>query len=696
MKLGGASDIERAQRFEAELKVSQRLHAETIALLDTLQAHAPVGFAFVDRDFRMMRVNDTLAAFNGSTVAEHLSQPVAVMVPHMWPQLEPLYRRVLDTGHAVRDVAVQGPSAADAGRIHHWLFSFYPVFVADEVVGIGIVVVDDTERTDAEDARRLLACIVQDSGDAIFSSTPDGVVTSWNAAAERLFGYTAQEIIGHPVAVIAPTGRLGEQQQMLARMNAGGSTERLETTRRRKDGNLVDVVITASPSRDRDGTIVGMSVIMHDITENRAAQREAHTRQRRLDEAQHIAGIGSFELDLVTGELNWSAEHYRILGLDPALAASAELFLPLVDHEDRPALTAAWQQAIEGGVGFDLLCRVVRPDAELRWVHIRAVPDVAAHGTVSRLVGTLQDETESVEAARSRREVETLFETSFAQAGIGGMIVGLDGVPIRVNAAVCGLLGRPQEELLGREWIEYTHPDDVHLRPALAAADDTYADERRFVRPDASIVWASVHVTLVRDIVGKPQYYLAQLQDITERKRVQDDLAHQALHDSLTGLANVTLLADRLTYALASRRFAQIGVIFLDIDQFKVVNDSYGRAAGDVLLTCVAERLRATIRVGDTAARYGGDEFVVICDEASPGETKQIAERLLAAIRMPYRLDDRDITITASLGIAIADASSTTQGSSATPMTPGIWPRAWAATASNCSTTPSEPRSSSD
>jgi len=522
-----------------------------------------------------------------------------------------------------------------------------------------------SEQQKAEVARRHLSAIIDGSGDAIFGSTSEALVTSWNAAAEALFGYTAEEIIGQPLSTLAPEGAAPEQEGVRARLNAGGPAERFESTRRRKDGSLVDVVITASRATDEAGEAVGLSVIAHDITESRVAQRALEASQRGLAEAQRIARLGSFEFDVVTGVTTRSAEHFRVLGLDPDLQEHAELFLSLLHPDDRNVFGQAWTAATERGVPMDVAFRIIRPDSEARWIHVRALPELADDGTVLKLVGTIQDETERVETEQVRRAAETRFEGVFERAGVGAVILGLDGVPTRVNPACCVLLGRPAELLVGRLWTDYNHPDDIQpgiaIPARLAAGRDNYEDERRYLRPDGSVVWASSHVTLVRDEAGEPQYLIAQLSDITVRKQMEQDLAHQALHDSLTGLPNRTLLTDRLVHGLAgaSRRDGKLGVLFLDLDDFKVVNDSLGHACGDDLLRQVADRVRRAIRPGDTVARFGGDEFVVVCDDVSDAEVTRIAARVLDVLSQPFQIGAQELHVTASLGIAVADEEST-------------------------------------
>ncbi|HEX3908360.1 MAG TPA: EAL domain-containing protein [Mycobacteriales bacterium] len=657
--VGTATDIDSTKRLEADLQAQGA--GDRVLLLETLQSKAPIGFGFVDRDFRIIHVNEMLASIQGVPVAEQLGRHLPLVIPQMWQELGPLYTHVLETGQQILNLETSSPSASDPSQLRHWSSSLYPITVDDDVIGVGVVIVDVTERKAADEVRRQLAAIVEGSGDPIFSVTLDGAVTSWNRAAEQVFGWAAEEVIGQSIEFIAPGEMGAEQRAMRARLVAGSPPQRLETVRRRKDGSLVDVLITASTATDDFGHAFGLSVVAHDITERRTTERALEASRRGLAEAQHIAQLGSFEFDVVADATVWSDELHRMLGHDPAQPASTSFFLEKVDPEDRPALTEAWTEALAHGTAFDLVFRINRVDEEWRWVHARVVTEIDAGGRVVKLSGTVRDNTERVQAEEVRAAAETRFEIGFEQSAIGAAIGDLDGLPVRVNPALCALLQRSKEELIGRRWSEFTHPDEPPLgEMVLSRVDagyDTYQDERRYIAPDGSVVWASSHVTLVRDEDGEPQYFFVQLQDISERKRMEDELSHQALHDTLTGLPNRALLRDRLLQGLASsrRRGSVLGVIFVDIDHFKVINDSLGHLSGDDLLRHAADRIQGAIRPEDTVARFGGDEFVIACDSDSVTATVLLAEQVLEALAERVVIGGQEMNVSASVGIAVAD-----------------------------------------
>jgi diguanylate cyclase (GGDEF)-like protein/PAS domain S-box-containing protein len=526
----------------------------------------------------------------------------------------------------------------------------------------------DRRRPEAgEQARRQLAAIVETSGDAILGVSNEGEITSWNTAAEQLFGYTAAEVIGQPVSLLAPGLLVAEQAQMRMTLTSGGPAQRIETTRCRKDGSLVEVVLTASPIVDAAGTVTGLSMIAHDISHRRHDQRALEASQRQLAEAQQIAHIGSFEHDLVSGARTRSDEFYRILGLPIGTELGKDLLSAMAHPDDVPIVGDAWRAVESLGTDIDVEFRIARADGTPRSLRLRMTAETVDSDTVVKIIGTVMDETDRIATEAVRRAAEAQFEVGFEQAAIGTAIVDLDGVPTRANQAICTLLGKSAEELTSTPWVSNAHDDDPPLWDQVLAGAaigrDTYADERRFTRPDGTDIWASTHVTVVRDEAGAYRYFFVQLQDITGRKRVEDDLAHQMLHDPLTGLANRALLNDRLVHSLAGsrRRRSQLGVLFLDVDHFKGVNDSLGHSVGDAFLRLTADRISEAIRPGDTVARVGGDEFVVVCDDITPLGAEAVARRVLLALSQPGMIGIHDVDMTACVGIAVADDDATAE-----------------------------------
>jgi len=188
--------------------------------------------------------------------------------------VEALFHRVLATGQPILNLEVSGEVPSQPGLMRHWLASYFPILdETNAVSAIGVIVVEITDRKQAEATQARLAAIVDSSQDAIISKTLDGVIASWNASAEKLFGYSAAEAIGQPITLIIPVDQLDVETQFLHWLRQGESIQRYETVRRRKDGTLVEISLTLSPVKDAQGTIVGASKIARDITEQRTLDR---------------------------------------------------------------------------------------------------------------------------------------------------------------------------------------------------------------------------------------------------------------------------------------------------------------------------------------------------------------------------------------------------------------------------------------
>ncbi|HVA03696.1 MAG TPA: EAL domain-containing protein [Acidimicrobiales bacterium] len=258
-------------------------------------------------------------------------------------------------------------------------------------------------------------------------------------------------------------------------------------------------------------------------------------------------------------------------------------------------------------------------------------------------------------------EAEARFRSAFEEAPIGMGLALADGHLVRVNRAYSDILGYEPDELVGKTIRDITHPDDWEANAvqfdALVAGDiDRFHMEKRYHHADGHVVWVTVNTSCVRDDGGRPVCLIGQIEDITERREMRERLTHAAVHDQLTGLPNRVLFMDRLELALsrAQRDHHLVALMFLDLDRFKLINDSLGHEMGDKLLERVAHRLSGTLRAVDTLARFGGDEFTVLCEVADKDEALDIAQRLVQAMQQPLTLADSELFVSVSVGVAIS------------------------------------------
>ena len=498
--------------------------------------------------------------------------------------------------------------------------------------------------------------MIETAPEAVFVHV-DGQFVFANAAAAAMLGVaSADELVGRVVLDFIHPSHYEDVLQRRVRLAAGETLGLLDSVWVRTDGTEVHGEITAT-STEFEGR-PAIQLVVRDLTELVAARAALAASEARFRSLVQNSSDPIVVLDESLRVTYASPAMTDLLGFSPD--GTTALDGSRVHPDDRERVVNELAVCL-GQPGGQARAEYRLRHADGTWRYVEAVAtNLLTEPTVSGVILNLHDATERVEADQVRQAAESRFEIGFEQAAIGAVISDLRGHPIRVNPAMCTLLGRPADQLVGRRWTEYTYRGEVPLGQAVSTrvADgyDTFEDERRYVRPDGTIVWASAHVSLVRDESGEPQYFFAQFQDITRRKQMEQELAHQALHDSLTGLPNRALLTDRLIQGLAGsrRRGAQLGVMFLDLDHFKVINDSLGHSCGDELLRYAAQQIAGAIRPGDTVARFGGDEFVVVCDDISTREAQEIAGRILSALSQPCMVGDQEMTITASIGVAVA------------------------------------------
>jgi diguanylate cyclase (GGDEF)-like protein/PAS domain S-box-containing protein len=323
-----------------------------------------------------------------------------------------------------------------------------------------------------------------------------------------------------------------------------------------------------------------------------------------------------------------------------------------------------------------LLAALVTLNARLFGIGLIAIAGVVVAAAIALLrVSMARQEADQAEQDRSlalaRRAAEAnqqRFTAAFSHAAVGMAIVGADQRTLQVNRALSQLLGHEEAALVGRDFKRFLHPGDVPLLERLLrnVADrpgETFTVQLRCQRGDGEELWVALHCSPFEDPAGdtadRGRCVIYQLHDITSRHLAEQRLHHIAFHDSLTDLANRACFIERLSLAVERSRTehdARFAVLFLDLDRFKIVNDSLGHQAGNELLCGVAARLRASVRPRDLVARLGGDEFAVLCEGLEdPEHARQLAQRLSATLSAPLPIQGSQVVAHASIGITFSD-----------------------------------------
>jgi diguanylate cyclase (GGDEF)-like protein/PAS domain S-box-containing protein len=435
-------------------------------------------------------------------------------------------------------------------------------------------------------------------------------------------------------------------------------------------GKLKWVRGEAIPQRQEDGSVL-WNGILTDITERRQIDEVLRRNQVMLARTERIARIGSWEWDVVTDTVLWSNELFRVFQIDPASGAPSfaqhnTLYFP----EDMQRLSDAVAVALNSGSSYELELRAIRKDGAIRVCLASGVAEIGVDNKVTRLFGSLQDITE-----RKQAELELLRSKNRYQGILNNMKdaywrVDNNGRIVEVNPAICQMSGYSREELLRMsiadvEVIESAEDTRKRIETIMREGFDAFESQHRC--KDGRIIDVEISASKGYDSPGDIDAFH---RDITERKQMERHIRELAFYDTLTELPNRRLLSDRVTQAMAvNKRSGSYGALmFLDLDNFKPLNDKHGHEAGDMLLIEAADRLKACVREMDTVARFGGDEFVVMISELvadkneSTEQAKNVAEKIRIALSEPYllatkhdRIGNTTIThhCTASIGVAL-------------------------------------------
>jgi diguanylate cyclase (GGDEF)-like protein/PAS domain S-box-containing protein len=389
--------------------------------------------------------------------------------------------------------------------------------------------------------------------------------------------------------------------------------------------------------------------------------------ETNLADGQRIACLGSWEWNLKTGEVWWSDEAYRIYGFEPhQLSPTLKMVEEVFHPDDRHLFRESIDDASREAESYAFEHRIVRPDGEVRWIyHCGQVVRGGEGEEALRIAGTSHDITERKQTEEWLRQAETRYRTLVERMPAVTYIQEIGGPKsaVYMSPQIEALTGYSPKECKDPDlrW-RMVHPDD---RERMQAEDErtvlpgeVVTTEYRVVHRDGQVVWVRNESVVIEEVSGA-RYWQGFMVDITERKALEDELKRRAFHDPLTELPNRALFLDRLEQALdrTQRGDDSVAVLFMDLDNFKVVNDSLGHKAGDQLLMAVSQRLKGCLRSRDIVARLGGDEFTILLEGiSSVREAEQTAERIIRELWAPFTLEEHDVFVTASIGIVLSNA----------------------------------------
>jgi diguanylate cyclase (GGDEF)-like protein/PAS domain S-box-containing protein len=649
------NDINKLKLAEDDLRIAAT----------AFEAHQ--GIIVTDADGVIIRVNPAFSQISGYLPEEAVGLKMSFL--RSGRQSEDFYSRMWETIN--RDGTWQGEiwNRIKNGEVHpHWV-TISTVRDADNAitnyVGTYTDITDRQEALSALQTREAwFRSIFENTNTGIASTDGKGRVTSFNEAFRAMLGYDAETLGRMNFADLTHPDDL-KLEVVFFNEALAGKRSHYQITKRylANDDRVIWVDLSVAAVRDAQGAVMSFVAVVQDITERRGNEqllKESELRLRTIidNEPECIKVIDA------QGRLT----QMNYAGLEMIEAESLEQvagrpLLDLIVPEHRAAY-ADLHQRVLAGEAMEMEFEVVGLKGGRRWLETHAVPMQDSGQTVHLAV--TRDITEKKQTAGDLRIAATAFESLE-----GMMVTDAEGVVLRVNKAFTEITGYTAADIVGQtpQMLQSGRHDAEFYRAMWESIDSTggWQGEIWDRRKNGEIYPKWLTISAVKSDQGVVTHYVGTHYDITERKNADAKIEELAFFDQLTGLPNRTLLQDRLKQAMTSsgRTGSYGALLFIDLDNFKALNDTFGHEMGDQLLKQVAQRLTLCVREGDTVARLGGDEFVVILANLSLNEseaaagTETVAEKILATLNKVYALSEVAHHSTVSVGATLFNGSST-------------------------------------
>lgn len=531
------------------------------------------------------------------------------------------------------------------------------------LVGISRDVTEETQMQLAllESQERLLN-IFDQVAVGIAQLSLDGKFIWMNSGFCQILGYNESELLQLGFPDLTHSQDLASSWELCQAL-LNGSIPKFSREKRyiHKNGSVIWGNVTVSLARDFDGQPQYFIAVLTDISDRKRAEQALQESEHRYYHLMQVSPVGIFHLD-TNGECVYANPHgceMAGLGLVEMLGTG---WTQNIHPQDRQIVFDQLQEIRKDRHKKNCKYRFLQGNGTVTWVLSEAIAQVDRERQITGYVWTVTDITALQKTEQELRQSEEQFRHTFAFAPIGMAIASLDGRFNRVNQGLCEPLGYGSEELLGKTFTDLIHPEErsvfLEMKQQLLSGEISFfQQENRYVAKDGHTVYALLKMVLVRDPIGNPVQLLGQFVDISDRKKVEEQLVHDAFHDSLTGLPNRAMFLERVSMAIKrTKRYPNqlFAILFLDVDRFKVINDSMGPVMGDRLLIAISDKLQQCLRSTDMVARLGGDEFTILLEDIKDiKDATKAADRILELLSLPLTLEGYEVVTTASIGIAM-------------------------------------------